>query len=256
MTAWCGTCQRRTTRYSGGGCRSCAARSGVSPSGRASRSARMRADNPMRREDVARRATESRARSGRGHIPQPCPDGCECGRHADSGGARARWARALPSDHESQAEVGRRVAAEKQEAATTDFIGWYARLRGDLPPDPEVEIPLEGLEEHRAMADSLGVKIVQRATLRRYGLTELEWLEMLAAQGWRCPVCRRRVERFVTDHEHVRGWSKLPPDQRKRYVRGALCIFDNYKVVPSRMTAVEAARMAEYLRAYETRRGA
>ncbi len=47
----------------------------------------------------------------------------------------------------------------------------------------------------------------------------------------------------------------MPPDDRKRYVRGLLCVYCNFRVVPSRMTAAEAYRMTDYLAAYEDRRG-
>lgn len=193
--------------------------------------------------------------SALGRKRKPCPDGCNCGRHnseARRKAAEARWAK--DGQREAQSEVGRRVAEANNESRSADFTGWIARIYGGVEADAKIEEPVSGLDEHRALAERLGIRVVKRATLRRYGLTELEWLEHLARQGWRCPVCRRRVEQFVTDHEHVKGWAKLPPEDRKRYVRGLLCVYDNYKVVPSRMSAEEAGRMAAYLHDYENRR--
>ncbi len=93
------------------------------------------------------------------------------------------------------------------------------------------------------------------ATLRRYGLTREEWLALMKAQGWKCPVCQKRTGvRWTTDHEHVPGWKLKPPHERKRYVRGILCAFDNHRRVPSRQTSVEARRVADYLATYEARR--
>jgi hypothetical protein len=92
-------------------------------------------------------------------------------------------------------------------------------------------------------------------TLARYGLSQEDWLGMLERQGWCCPICRKhRGVQFTTDHEHVRGWAKMPPEQRRLYVRGILCRHCNWKIVHSRLTAVQAQRITDYLVAYEERR--
>jgi hypothetical protein len=100
------------------------------------------------------------------------------------------------------------------------------------------------------------VKAPTAATLKRYGLTAAEWLGLLKAQGWRCPICLKRGAgvRWNTDHHHVPRWKTMPPSERRRYVRGVLCAYCNFRRVNSRMPADEAARIADYLRAYETRR--
>jgi DNA-directed RNA polymerase subunit RPC12/RpoP len=102
-----------------------------------------------------------------------------------------------------------------------------------------------------------GVKPPGPATLRKYGITADEWLALMRAQGWRCPVCLKSgaAVKWNTDHDHVPGWVRRPPEERKRYVRGVLCAYCNHRRVNSRMPAVEAERIAAYLRAYETRRG-
>lgn len=93
------------------------------------------------------------------------------------------------------------------------------------------------------------------ATLRRYGLTAEEWLSLLAGQGWKCPICgRRNGVVWNTDHDHVPRWRHMPAEERKRYVRGVLCAYDNHRRVNSRMSAAEARRIAAYLAAYEARR--
>ena len=101
-----------------------------------------------------------------------------------------------------------------------------------------------------------GVKPPAPVTLRRYGLTDLEWLALLAAQGWRCPICRKSgaAVRWNTDHHHVPGWAKKVPEERKRFVRGVLCAWCNHRRVHSSMGAVEAQRIADYFKAYEARR--
>lgn len=102
-----------------------------------------------------------------------------------------------------------------------------------------------------------GIKVVLPSTTKKYGLTVNEWLKLLAAQGWCCAVCRRhRGVKFTTDHEHVPGWKKMPPEQRKRYVRGVLCTHCNYRVVHSNLSAKQAQNIADYLTNYERRRDA
>jgi hypothetical protein len=106
-------------------------------------------------------------------------------------------------------------------------------------------------------AKQRGIAPPLERTVSRYGITVDEWLALLHNQGWCCPICRKhRGVKWTTDHEHVRGWSKMPPEQRRRYVRGVLCRHCNWKVVHSRLSAEQARRIAAYLEAYEARRDA
>ena len=99
-------------------------------------------------------------------------------------------------------------------------------------------------------------RVPKRATLRRYGLTEAEWLVILARQGWTCAVCKRVPAngRLCTDHEHVKGWKKLPASERKKYVRGMLCFFCNHYYVGRAITIAKARAVLEYLQRYEVRK--
>lgn len=96
------------------------------------------------------------------------------------------------------------------------------------------------------------------ATLRRYGLSLEDWLAILAAQGGACAVCEKvpTTGRLCVDHEHVRGWKKMPPEQRKQYVRGLLCFFCNHYYVGRAITVQKAANVLAYLQAYGARREA
>lgn len=105
-----------------------------------------------------------------------------------------------------------------------------------------------------AMAERLGIAPPAVSTLRRYGLTRADWLGMLAAQNWQCPICERRVALWNVDHEHVPGWKRMPAIERRRFVRGVLCARCNWKLVGSNLPADTADRIAAYLRAYERRR--
>lgn len=93
-----------------------------------------------------------------------------------------------------------------------------------------------------------------KATLSRYGLTVDEWQAMYDRQAGRCPVCNRDVDKLVIDHEHIRGWKSLPPEQRKLYVRGLLCVRDNWRFLPTGLTGEIAGRIHTYLSQYEGRR--
>ena len=105
-----------------------------------------------------------------------------------------------------------------------------------------------------AEAERREVDPPQQPTLDKYGLTVIDWLRLLADQGWVCPICERGNRRWNTDHEHVAGWAKLPPEERKRYVRGVLCWSCNHRVVSNHRDSAQVQRVANYLKAYEARR--
>lgn len=93
------------------------------------------------------------------------------------------------------------------------------------------------------------VRAPKPATLARYGLTEAEWRGILEAQGGVCFVCQKLPPsgRLCTDHEHVKGWKKKPPEERKRYVRGILCWVCNHYYLGRGITVAKARRVVEYL---------
>ena len=55
-----------------------------------------------------------------------------------------------------------------------------------------------------------------------YGLTSAAYRDLVESQGGRCALCEM-VAPLCVDHEHVDGWSKLPPRERAKHVRGLLC---------------------------------
>lgn len=101
-----------------------------------------------------------------------------------------------------------------------------------------------------------GVTPPAQRTLDTYGITQDEWIALLAAQDWKCPVCLGSDKKWNTDHEHVPKWKDMPPEERKKYVRGVLCFYCNHKRVHSRMTSEMQQRITDYIRAYEARRDA
>lgn len=92
-------------------------------------------------------------------------------------------------------------------------------------------------------------------TLDKYGLTVDDWLEVAKRQGYVCFICKKLPEngRLNTDHDHVKKWKKMPPDERKRHVRGLLCYFCNHYYVGRCFTVFKADNAAEYMREHERR---
>jgi hypothetical protein len=92
-------------------------------------------------------------------------------------------------------------------------------------------------------------------TLRKYGLTSAEWLAIAARQGNVCAVCKKLPPngRLCTDHDHVKGWKKKKPEERKRWVRGLLCYFCNHYYVGRAITPQKAKNVYRYLKAHAER---
>ena len=93
-------------------------------------------------------------------------------------------------------------------------------------------------------------------TLKKYGLSKWEWQDILANQGGVCGACGKEPSsgRLVTDHQHVKGWKKLPPEKRKTYVRGLLCWTCNHFRLGKGATVKNLFGAYQYLIDYEQRR--
>lgn len=100
-------------------------------------------------------------------------------------------------------------------------------------------------------------RIPQRGTLRRYGMTALDWLLVLKRQGGVCAVCRKLPAngRLCVDHDHVKGWKKMSAADRKRHVRGLLCFWCNSRYVGRSITLEKAENVVNYLRSHAERAG-
>ena len=98
------------------------------------------------------------------------------------------------------------------------------------------------------------IKVPSKPTLRKYGLDKDEWILLFISQGEICPICGRSGVTMVTDHEHVRGWKKMPPEKRKLFVRGIICSWCNQRIVGRGATFQKLINGAHYLRDYEMRK--
>lgn len=94
-----------------------------------------------------------------------------------------------------------------------------------------------------------GAKVPRLATLKKYGMTAWEWVLTLHGQGGVCAVCKKLPKngRLCIDHDHVKGWKKLPAAERRKHVRGLLCYFCNRYCASRSVTVESAAALLEYL---------
>ena len=84
-----------------------------------------------------------------------------------------------------------------------------------------------------------------------YGLSKQEWLQIFFDQGCVCAICKQPNKKWVTDHEHVRGWKNMAPSERKKYVRGILCSWCNFRILRAGVTLFKLRNAVSYLETYE-----
>lgn len=103
---------------------------------------------------------------------------------------------------------------------------------------------------------TLGIITPSTATLRKYGLDEADFVTMVERQEGGCAICRLvpTKGRLNIDHEHVRGWKKMPPEKRKIYVRGLLCYMCNHYLMGRGSTMQKHINAAQFIRDYKVRR--
>lgn len=76
--------------------------------------------------------------------------------------------------------------------------------------------------------------------LRKFGITNVQYEELLARQGGGCALCGKTAEEegksLAVDHDHISG-----------EVRGVLCAYHNHRVIGRHRDPDLLRRMAEYL---------
>jgi hypothetical protein len=90
-------------------------------------------------------------------------------------------------------------------------------------------------------------------TLAKYGMDEQDFLEILDSQDGKCPICDKvpTTGRYNIDHLHVRGYAQLPPNERRRMVRGIVCQWCNRSFLAKGMTIAKAMNMVTYLKKFK-----
>lgn len=96
-------------------------------------------------------------------------------------------------------------------------------------------------------------RTASKQTLKKFGLSQEEWQALYYKFDGKCHICRRSLEgkRANVDHEHVKNWSKLPPEKRKHYCRGMLCYLCNKLLLPRMVTVKLLKATIIYLEEYE-----
>ena len=89
---------------------------------------------------------------------------------------------------------------------------------------------------------------------RSYGLTEKQYEKMLKSQMGKCALCGSlpMSRSHAVDHEHIKGYKKLEPKEKRKFVRGLLCFRCN-KFKVGRLDLEWAKKIYDYLKKYETR---
>jgi len=98
------------------------------------------------------------------------------------------------------------------------------------------------------------------ATLKKYGMTSAMWYTLLDLQDGKCPICQREFTnelRPCIDHEHVRGYKKMKQENKRHFVRGLVCNYDNRRRIPTNSKGITATEIAfnvyQYLTDYDAR---
>ena len=94
------------------------------------------------------------------------------------------------------------------------------------------------------------------STLRKYGLSVGDWNLIAFRQGERCALCKGLPPsgRLAIDHEHVRGFKRMPPDEKRKHVRGLLCQLPCNRYLLAKNTSATLDGVREYLAAHEGRK--
>ncbi len=64
---------------------------------------------------------------------------------------------------------------------------------------------------------------------KTYGITLEEWEKLLKEQNGVCAVCKDLPGKGIlcVDHVHIKGFKKMEPEDKKKYVRGLCCFLCN-----------------------------
>lgn len=99
------------------------------------------------------------------------------------------------------------------------------------------------------------MKVPTKSTLKKYGLSEQDYLDIVERQGNVCPICKLPMDKTTNiDHWHVKDWKKFPPEIRKLFVRGVVHWFCNHYYLGKGITVERAKNLVKYLEDFEKRR--
>lgn len=92
-------------------------------------------------------------------------------------------------------------------------------------------------------------------TLKKYGLSLNDWKELLARQGYCCPICKRVLEKKTNiDHFHAQGWKRMKDEKKKLFIRGVTCWWCNKSHLAKGINIFKVDNLHTYLHDFEKRR--
>lgn len=90
--------------------------------------------------------------------------------------------------------------------------------------------------------------------LRTYGITLADWKAIHKAQKGVCGCCKTLPGKGIlcVDHIHVKGFKKMPLEEKKQYVRGLVCFLCNtsFKSVEKTIDGKRNRQMLEGMVSY------
>jgi len=99
------------------------------------------------------------------------------------------------------------------------------------------------------------MKLPTKTTLKKYGLTEQDYIDMYNEYDGACHVCLEKSKNATRalhiEHQHVKGWKQMPPEQRRLYVRGLACFICNFRILTKGVTLKRLRNAVKYLERYE-----
>lgn len=108
------------------------------------------------------------------------------------------------------------------------------------------------------------MQIPTKTTLKKYGLDEAQWVKIYLNQAGLCACCEKpfwdsekdeKLRNSYVDHQHVPNYKKLPPENKRQFIRGILCFQCNRLLNQKSNTVEKLKKAVVYLERYETRVG-
>ena len=121
------------------------------------------------------------------------------------------------------------------------------RLRRSYYRNKDIEIYRSKENEYRKNNPD---KVKNRRLMHTYGITIEEWNDMYDKQLGLCACCGKKLKNPHIDHEHLPGYSTMPPEQKRKYIRGLVCMPCNrFLICKNNWQTIQD--VYEYLERYE-----
>ena len=99
------------------------------------------------------------------------------------------------------------------------------------------------------------MKLPSPVTLKKYGLSEEDYIDLYNKHDGKCHVClvkpKNSTRALAIEHEHVKGFKKMPPEEKRKYCRGIACFICNYRILTRGVTLERLRNAVRYLEEYE-----